>query len=243
MNTTAKTMQQYSGPKRAILGWLDDTDTTRSVRVSLDDSDAVIDVLPDIVHGGTPSQDSGPHATVEPVVVGIGGGLVMSGIDLPYFAQPPAELADRIAARTRDQIRAYNTALADLWISDLAASHGVMMFGSAFSTEARPPDVKPMRALVSPGIGIDTLGRHCDFHSSAESTLSEITRIIGSVLGDWKEALSSCLGDDEPTAYTDDAGEYPPLARNYADVKVRIHGDDKAKQRRYTDEDHQVWRR
>ncbi len=32
--------------------------------------------------------------------------------------------------------------------------------------------------------------------------------------------------DNESTAYTDDAGDYPPLARNYTDVKVRIHDDD-----------------
>jgi len=50
-------------------------------------------------------------------------------------------------------------------------------------------------------------------------------------------------GDWEPTglAYTDDAADYPPLPRNYADVKVGISDAGKAKPRRYTNEDHQVW--
>jgi hypothetical protein len=118
-----------------------------------------------------------------------------------------------------------------------------MMFGSTVSSEAQAFGVKPMRAFVFPGVAMQTLGRHCDFHSSSEGALADITRIIGSVFSDWREALSTYLDDDsEPTAYSDDAGDYPPLPRDYVDVKVRIHGDEKAKPRRYTDEDHQVWR-
>jgi hypothetical protein len=221
VSTTEKTGHPYGGATRAIIGWLDDKDAAnRSVRVSLDDSDAVIDVLPDILGCYTSSQDLATHRAGAPAV---GSGMVISGIDLPpYFADEPTELA---AARTRNQIREYNTALAGLWISDLAASHGVMMFGSAVSSEAQASGVKPMRAFVFPGVAVETLGRHCDFHSSSEGALSDITRIIGSVFSDWREALSTCLDDDsEPTAYTDDAGDYPPLARNYVDVKVLIHG-------------------
>jgi hypothetical protein len=42
-------------------------------------------------------------------------------------------------------------------------------------------------------------------------------------------------------AWTDDAANYPPLPRNYADVKVTISGADRIKPRTYSDEDHQVW--
>ena len=50
-------------------------------------------------------------------------------------------------------------------------------------------------------------------------------------------------GDWEPTglAYTDDAADYPPMPRKYADIKVRISDASKAKPRRYTNKDHQVW--
>jgi hypothetical protein len=107
---------------------------------------------------------------------------------------------------------------------------------------------------------VDVWGRR-DFHSSPLSELIDVELIIGSVKRAVLEVLDSLIhrgglagassardvgefGDDwKPSglAYTDDAADYPPMPRNYADVKVGISDASKAKPRRYTDDDHQVW--
>jgi hypothetical protein len=100
-----------------------------------------------------------------------------------------------------------------------------------------------------------------DFHSTPLSELVDVELIIGSVKRAVLEVLDSLIhpggsagahdardvgdfaDDRQPTglAYSDDAADYPPAPRSYADVKVGIGDAGKAKPRRYTDEDHQVW--
>jgi hypothetical protein len=100
-----------------------------------------------------------------------------------------------------------------------------------------------------------------DFHSTSLSELIDVELVIGSVKRAVLEVLDSLIyrgglasassaydfGDfevnSEPTglAYTDAAADCPPMPRNYADVKVGISDASKAKPRRYTDDDHQVW--
>jgi hypothetical protein len=222
VTTPETTVHPYDGGiTRTILGWLDDDDFVAPA---------------DVVGGGAASSEA---LALNQALVPFAADIVGS----PHRAGDSTELAAEVAARTRDHILQHNSALAGIWARTLTAHNFMLFDGGAVSSRERSSGAEPIRAYVAPSAAIETLRRHCDFHSSSVSALADITFTIESVLSDWRKVFSTDLGDDsEPTAYTDDAGDYPPLARNYVDVKVRIHGDEKVKPRRYTDEDHQVWR-
>jgi hypothetical protein len=231
MSTTVKTAHPSSGRMRAILGWSDDDPATQSnVRES-------------------PSS--------ERLTASEGGGLLAGGTvavrpESPFVAADLAGLVAPIAARTRDQIREYNSALADIW-SDLSAQ-GVMMIGSAASNVAQALPLEPIRVLMeAPGVVVEDFRRHCDFHSSTWTALNEIAFTISAILSDWREVFSDChevfrLFDEDDdslpigVSYTDRLGDYPPLAGDYEDVEVILGTEEDLEPRRYTAEDHQVWR-
>lgn len=104
-------------------------------------------------------------------------------------------------------------------------------------------------ATEAGGVKLFIAGR-CDFHSAPLADLINVELTISEVKHAVREALDSgfrsagldSAHDTHGEAYSDDAADYPPLSRNYANVKVRISGEDKVKPRRYTDEDHQAWR-
>jgi hypothetical protein len=97
-----------------------------------------------------------------------------------------------------------------------------------------------------------------DLYSTAWADLAQVTLTIESINRTVRETLRGLVGayvrdhghpyfevqegaDSPELAWSDDAANYPPLPRNYADVKVTISGPDKIKPRTYGDEDHQVW--
>jgi hypothetical protein len=76
--------------------------------------------------------------------------------------------------------------------------------------------------------------------------VSGIAFTITSVLDDWREVFGVLDDRDDAlpigVALTDRLAEYPPLAGDYEDIEVILGTEEDLEPRRYTDEDHQVWR-
>jgi hypothetical protein len=221
VRTPDKTAPTYGcTATRTIIGWRDDDDPVHPTA------------------GVGTSHDLALNEAVAPFAADI------AGLASSCLAGDSIELLGRTAARTRAHIREYDAVIARIWTTNLA-THGAMMFGSAFKSPVADAVVEPIRAWVAPGVVLSDFREHCDFHSAALTALGDIALTIKSVLHDWREVLSAYLDDDfEPTglSYTDRLADYPPLVRNYEDVEVVIGSEDEIEPRVYTDEDYQVWR-
>ena len=245
MTTSEKTTHPYdAGTTRTIIGWLDDGEA------------------PGIVVTGASSQVIASNEVLGSLAAGPLPDDTPRSFAWPGFTGNSTGLAE-IAASAGLVLQYTNTDLPRIWAGNLAA-HGLKVVGGAVSSEAGTSGVDPfgaVRAFVAPR---DAIVRHLDFHSSALVDLADIELTLGSVYSTLRNTLREFVSayvrdhgtvyygtdyyaaadesDSMGLAYTDRLGEYPPLAREYENVEVVMGTEDEIEPRRYTDEDHQVWR-
>lgn len=227
MTTSEKTAPRDESPAiRTILGWLDDDDLVAQEDIA---GAALLDAF-------------ALNETVRPFADDLTQNLISpcSAAGSTRFAETSMPMSHRV-------IR-YNVVLSDIWAAADLPAHVFKTVGGVVSSDVGMPRVPAVGGFVA-------LARPYDFHSSAMPDLADIELTLGSVNNAVREFVGRYVrehgaeyydaaheSDSTGLAYTDRLGDYPPLNREYEDVEVVIGTEDEFEPRRYTYEDHQVWR-